>query len=97
MRNHSLRVLQYGFAVVRETNLVDETHLELARKFGELDDVTPYNKAGRVHRLKYNELFDVGNIELDGSIVDINSPRGEANKVCSYSPIQYHAEIEKDE
>ncbi|GKZ57891.1 hypothetical protein AnigIFM50267_005184 [Aspergillus niger] len=73
-------VKKYGFAVVRKTNLVDETHLELARKFGELDDVTPYNKAGRVHRLKYNELFDVGNIEIDGSIVDLNSPRGEANK-----------------
>lgn len=87
MRNHTLRLLQYGFAVVRKTNLVDETHLELARKFGELDDVTPYNKAGRVHRLKYNELFDVGNIELDGSIVDLNSPRGEANKVCSNTPI----------
>ncbi|KAE8138663.1 hypothetical protein BDV38DRAFT_292219 [Aspergillus pseudotamarii] len=73
-------VKKYGFAVVRETNLVDETHLELARKFGELDDVTPYSNAGRVHRLKYNELFDVGNIDIDGSIVDLRSPRGEANK-----------------
>ncbi|KAL2821224.1 hypothetical protein BJX63DRAFT_418228 [Aspergillus granulosus] len=73
-------VKKYGFAVVRKTKLVDETHLELARKFGPLDDVTPYNKAGRVHRLKYNELFDVGNIDIDGSIVDLSSPRGEANK-----------------
>ncbi|KAL4920403.1 hypothetical protein BDW62DRAFT_209207 [Aspergillus aurantiobrunneus] len=73
-------VEKHGFAVVRKTNLVDETHLELARKFGELDDVTPYNRAGRVHRLKYNELFDVGNIDVDGSIVELSSPRGEANK-----------------
>ncbi|KAE8345152.1 hypothetical protein BDV24DRAFT_171090 [Aspergillus arachidicola] len=73
-------VKKHGFAVVRKTKLVDETHLELARKFGELDDVTPYNKAGRIHRLKYNELFDVGNIDVDGSIVDLSSPRGEANK-----------------
>ncbi|CAI7650233.1 unnamed protein product [Penicillium pancosmium] len=72
--------LQHGFAVVRKTKLVDETHLELARKFGELDDVTPYNKAGREHRLKYNELFDVGNVDVDGTIVDLSSPRGEANK-----------------
>ncbi|KAL4924175.1 uncharacterized protein BDV17DRAFT_284902 [Aspergillus undulatus] len=73
-------VKKHGFAIIRKTNLVDETHLELARKFGELDDVTPYNKAGRIHRLKYDELFDVGNINPDGSIVDLSSPRGEANK-----------------
>jgi alpha-ketoglutarate-dependent 2,4-dichlorophenoxyacetate dioxygenase len=52
----------------------------LARKFGELDDVKPYNKAGRKNRLKYDELFDVGNIESDGSIVDPLSPRAQANK-----------------
>ncbi|RJE21092.1 dioxygenase [Aspergillus sclerotialis] len=73
-------VKKHGFAIVRKTKLVDETHLELARKFGELDDVTPYNKAGRVHRLKYNELFDVGNIDVDGSIVDLSAPRAQANK-----------------
>lgn len=73
--------MQYGFAVVRKTKLNDETHLELARKFGPLDDVTPYNKAGRIHRLKYNELFDVGNINPDGSIVDLNGARGQGNKV----------------
>lgn len=48
--------------------------------------MTPYNKAGRVHRLTYNELFDVGNIDPDGSIVDLSSPRGEANKVFHPSP-----------
>ncbi|PWY94410.1 2,4-dichlorophenoxyacetate alpha-ketoglutarate dioxygenase [Aspergillus sclerotioniger CBS 115572] len=79
---HSIEdaVKKHGFAVIRKTNLVDETHLELARKFGDLDDVTPYNKAGRLHRLKYNELFDVGNVAIDGSIVNLNSPRGEADK-----------------
>ncbi|CAG7915962.1 unnamed protein product [Penicillium olsonii] len=73
-------VKEHGFAVIRQTGLDDDKHLELARMFGELDDVTPYNKAGRVHRLKYNELFDVGNINLDGSIVSLDSARGEANK-----------------
>ncbi|KAL4796633.1 hypothetical protein BDV19DRAFT_388137 [Aspergillus venezuelensis] len=70
----------HGFWFIRKTNLINETILELARKFGELDDVTPYNKAGRIHRLKYNELFGVGNLNLDGSIVSLTSPRGEANK-----------------
>ncbi|KAF4990935.1 hypothetical protein F66182_16589, partial [Fusarium sp. NRRL 66182] len=73
-------VTKYGFVILRKTNLNDETHLELARKFGELDDVTPYNKAGRAHRLKYNELFDVSNIDFDGSIADLSSPRAQANK-----------------
>lgn len=62
----------------------DETHLALARTFGELDDVTPYTKAGRKHRLKYDELFDVGNVELDGSIVDPKAPKAQANRGNSW-------------
>lgn len=75
---------KYGVVVVRNTNLTDETHIQLALKFGELDDVKPYNKAGRKNRLKYDELFDVGNIEADGSIVDPKSPRAQANRGNSY-------------
>lgn len=71
---------QYGVVVIRKSSLKDETHIELARSFGELDDVKPYNKAGRKNRLKYDELFDVGNIEVDGSIVDPKSPRSQANR-----------------
>lgn len=67
--------------VVRASKLNDDTHIELARMFGELDDVKPYIKSGRKNRLKYDELFDVSNVEEDGSIVAFNSPRGEANKV----------------
>ncbi|KAH6886346.1 hypothetical protein B0T10DRAFT_491018 [Thelonectria olida] len=73
-------VKKYGVVVLRQTNLVDETHIQLARMFGELDDVKPYNKAGRKNRLEYDELFDVGNIESDGSIVSPDSPRAQANR-----------------
>ncbi|KAH7024691.1 uncharacterized protein B0I36DRAFT_295369 [Microdochium trichocladiopsis] len=73
-------VTKYGVIVVRRTNLNDETHIALARMFGELDDVKPYIQAGRRNRLKYDELFDVSNVEEDGSIVDPESPRGQANK-----------------
>ncbi|KAJ0117405.1 lpha-ketoglutarate-dependentdichlorophenoxyacetate dioxygenase [Diaporthe amygdali] len=73
-------VKKYGVVVIRKSNLTDGTHIKLARSFGELDDVKPYNKAGRKNRLKYDELFDVGNIEVDGSIVDPKSPRGQANR-----------------
>lgn len=60
--------------------MTDESHIELARKFGELDDVKPYNKAGRKNRLKYDELFDVGNIEADSTIVSPDSPRAQAGR-----------------
>ncbi|KXH32992.1 alpha-ketoglutarate-dependent 2 [Colletotrichum salicis] len=71
-------VKKYGFLVIRNTNLTDETHIALARHLGDLDDVKPYNKAGRANRLQYDELFDVGNIEADGSVVDPKSPRAQA-------------------
>lgn len=73
--------LQYGVVVLRSTNLTDETHIKLARTFGELDDVKPYIAAGRKNRLRYDELFDVSNVEEDGSLVDPESPRAQANKV----------------
>ncbi|RSL61009.1 hypothetical protein CEP54_006436 [Fusarium duplospermum] len=68
-------VKKYGVIVLRRIKLVDETHIQLARMLGELDDVKPYNKAGRKNRLNHDELFDVGNIESDGSIVSPDSPR----------------------
>ncbi|KAF5587648.1 alpha-ketoglutarate-dependent 2 4-dichlorophenoxyacetate dioxygenase [Fusarium pseudocircinatum] len=70
----------YGVVVMRKTKLDDAAHVGLARRFGELDDVKPYNKAGRVHYQAYDELFDVGNMEHDGSIVNPTSPRAQANK-----------------
>ncbi|KAK2760546.1 alpha-ketoglutarate-dependent -dichlorophenoxyacetate [Colletotrichum kahawae] len=77
-------VTKYGVAVLRKTGLIDETHIALARMFGELDDVKPYNKAGRANRLKFDELFDVGNMEADGSLVDPASPRAQANRGNSF-------------
>ncbi|USP74848.1 taurine catabolism dioxygenase [Curvularia clavata] len=71
---------KHGVVVVRKTGLNDASHIALARKFGELDDVKPYNKAGRKNRLAYDELFDVGNIEADDSLVSPTSPRAQANK-----------------
>lgn len=46
---------QYGVLVFRKTGLDDHTHVALSKMFGELDDVTPYNKLGRVNRLTYDE------------------------------------------
>ncbi|KAF4896063.1 Alpha-ketoglutarate-dependent 2,4-dichlorophenoxyacetate dioxygenase [Colletotrichum viniferum] len=77
-------VTKHGVVVLRKTGLTDETHIALARMFGDLDDVKPYNKAGRANRLKYDELFDVGNMEADGSLVDPKSPRAQANRGNSF-------------
>ncbi len=74
--------LQYGVVVFRGTALDDKGHVEFAQRFGELDDVKPYTVAGRKHRLKYEELFDVSNVDADGTLVDPESPRGQASKVC---------------
>lgn len=55
--------------------------MEFAKRFGELDDITPYLAAGRMNRLAFDELFDVSNVALDGTIVDPEGPRGQFNKV----------------
>jgi len=68
-------IAKYGVLVFRATGLDDDSHVALSRLLGELDDVTPYNKLGRINRLKYDELFDVSNIESDGSVVAVDSMR----------------------
>ncbi len=73
--------MKYGVVVFRSTGLTDENHIDFSKKFGELDDVTPYVSSGRKHRLKYTELFDVSNVDADGTILNPESPRGQANKV----------------
>jgi alpha-ketoglutarate-dependent 2,4-dichlorophenoxyacetate dioxygenase len=66
--------------VFRKTGLDDGGHVAFARQFGELDDVTPYNQAGRPNRLAFNELFDVSNVEPDGSVMQKGSPREQFNR-----------------
>ncbi|TXT04385.1 hypothetical protein VHUM_04152 [Vanrija humicola] len=65
----------HGVLVFRQTGLDDDSHVALSRAFGELDDVTPYNKLGRINRLKYDELFDVSNVDADGNIVQPDTQR----------------------
>ena len=53
--------------------------------FGELDDVSPYSKLGKKHRLPFEELFDVSNLLEDGSIAPLDSHRAAMNKVNLFS------------
>ncbi|KAH8812901.1 alpha-ketoglutarate-dependent 2,4-dichlorophenoxyacetate dioxygenase [Xylogone sp. PMI_703] len=73
-------ITKFGFLVFRKTGLDDKGHVEFAARFGELDDVTPYNALGRINRLKYDQLFDVSNVEVGGGLVDPNGPRAQGNK-----------------
>lgn len=80
---------QYGVLVFRNTGLDDDRHVALSRLMGELDDVTPYNKLGRVNRLKYDELFDVSNVDAEGNIIQRGSQRdilGKGESSYEYSP-----------
>ena len=74
--------LQYGVIVFRRTGLDDAHHVEFSAKFGELDDVTPYSTLGRKHRLHpFVELFDVSNLNADGTVAALDSQRAAYNKV----------------
>jgi alpha-ketoglutarate-dependent 2,4-dichlorophenoxyacetate dioxygenase len=45
-----------------------------------LDDIKPYIAIGRKNRFQYDELFDVSNIEDDGSIVQPGSKRDDTGR-----------------
>ncbi|RYP80660.1 hypothetical protein DL769_002342 [Monosporascus sp. CRB-8-3] len=71
---------KYGFCVFRNTGLIDKTHVEFSRRFGELDNIERYLQGGRKPRYEYLELFDAGNIENDGSVLDPDSPKAHSNR-----------------
>ncbi|KAH9866569.1 hypothetical protein J1614_008259 [Plenodomus biglobosus] len=58
----------------------DTAHVEFSRKLGELDDIRPYMTSGRKLRYQYYELFDAGNIDDDGNIIDPASPKAQYQK-----------------
>jgi len=73
-------ITKYGVCGFRHAGLDDKHHVEFAARFGELDDIKPYIAAGRKHRLPYDELFDVSNLDDDGAIADPTTRRALFNK-----------------
>ncbi len=59
----------------RGAALDDARHVAFAAKFGELDDIKPYIALGRKNRFDYDELFDVSNLNDDGSIAQTGTRR----------------------
>jgi alpha-ketoglutarate-dependent 2,4-dichlorophenoxyacetate dioxygenase len=76
---------KYAVVVCRNTGLTDEAHIKFSANFGDLDDVKPYQQAGRPHRLAYPELFDAGNIDPQtGDVAPLTAAQVIGNKVGEY-------------
>ncbi|KAI5475575.1 hypothetical protein MNV49_001171 [Pseudohyphozyma bogoriensis] len=63
-------------AGLAKTGLDDTAHVRMSEMFGDLDDVKPYiTGLGQINRLAYDELFDVSNINPDGTLTMPGSKR----------------------
>ncbi|OCB86047.1 alpha-ketoglutarate-dependent 2,4-dichlorophenoxyacetate dioxygenase [Sanghuangporus baumii] len=71
---------RFGVTVYRNTGLTDETHIAFSRQLGELEKVPKFNGPNVPDRFGHPELFDAGNTNLDGTIVQKNSRRWWYNK-----------------
>ncbi|KAF3765518.1 taurine catabolism dioxygenase [Cryphonectria parasitica EP155] len=71
---------KYGFAVFRNTNLTDDSHVAFSRRLGELDNIARYITPGRKLRYTQLELFDASNLDGDGAVVPSDSPRAHYNR-----------------
>jgi len=58
----------YGVTVYRDTGLTDETHIAFSRNFGHVELAPAV--AGRKVRFAHRELFDAGNLDAEGRIID---------------------------
>ncbi len=73
--------MQYGVCVFRNTGLDDAGHIEFSKRIGDLDTMRRYMTDGRRPRYGFYELFDAGNIDDQGGVLDPNSPRAQYGKV----------------
>ncbi|KAI5122651.1 hypothetical protein M0805_007913 [Coniferiporia weirii] len=71
---------RFGVTVYRNTGLTDEGHIAFSRQLGDLEKVPKFRGPNVPDRFKYPELFDAGNTNLDGSIVQKDSRRWWYNK-----------------
>jgi alpha-ketoglutarate-dependent 2,4-dichlorophenoxyacetate dioxygenase len=60
---------RYGVCVFRGTALNDESHIAFSRQLGELE-LAPRLFGGARTRFRYPELFDAGNLDVEGKILE---------------------------
>jgi alpha-ketoglutarate-dependent 2,4-dichlorophenoxyacetate dioxygenase len=58
---------RYAVCVFRATGLTDESHIAFSRLFGKLELAPRFG--ARARRFNHPELFDAGNLDVDGSIL----------------------------
>ncbi|KAJ5081016.1 hypothetical protein N7456_013726 [Penicillium angulare] len=66
---------KYGVLIFRKTGLDNARHIEFSQKLGDKLEINPFFYGRENDRLGEPLLFDVANIELDGSLVKMNSRR----------------------
>ncbi|KIR69800.1 alpha-ketoglutarate-dependent 2,4-dichlorophenoxyacetate dioxygenase [Cryptococcus deuterogattii CA1014] len=80
---------KYGVLVFRKTGLTDSKHVEMSHLFGDLDDIAPFvGGLGQKNRLSSDYLFDVGNVNPDGSVMQPGGMRDLLLR-CNY---HFHAD-----
>ncbi|KAJ6013818.1 alpha-ketoglutarate-dependent 2-4-dichlorophenoxyacetate dioxygenase [Penicillium herquei] len=66
---------KYGVLIFRKTGLDNARHIAFSQQLGDELEINPFFYGRENDRLKEPLLFDVGNIELDGSLVKRDSRR----------------------
>ena len=74
---HQLIALQdkYAVIVIRKTGLDNDRHIAFSHRLGSQLEVNPFYAGKANDRVGVDELWDVSNIELDGSLVQPDSRR----------------------
>jgi len=70
----------YGVTVYRNTGLDDLRHVTFSRQLGTLEKVPKFHGPSVPDRFEYPELFDAGNTNRDGSIIQKDTRRWWYNK-----------------
>jgi alpha-ketoglutarate-dependent 2,4-dichlorophenoxyacetate dioxygenase len=75
-------VHKYAVLIFKKTGLDDERHIEFAKNFGELDSVLQFMKPGGRGRLApCYDLWDAGNLDVDGNIIPTHAGKYAYSKV----------------
>jgi len=71
---------KFGVTVYRNTKLTDKSHIAFSYQLGDLERVPKFRGPNVPDRFGYPELFDVGNTNIDGTIIKEGSRRWWYNK-----------------
>jgi len=71
---------RFGVTVYRNTGLDDLRHVQFSKQLGDLEHVPKFRGPNVPDRFDYPELFDAGNTDRDGNIIQKDSRRWWYNK-----------------